>query len=198
MPRRGGPLQSPTVDRLSARADGLRRRSVGGGEVFTGDLADRALKALGARAMTVDQAIVMPQGFDPNQREDAALFAHEQYHLKHSGGEGAHHARDSEEIAARAQERMVLHTSTGGVESHEASHQKGDTGTPSTASSAATGTTSSSQTKGPHAARGFEVMTSRGMSRDEIVRRLVGDVMHGLDQARERAEERHANKRGLT
>ena len=185
------------VDRLAARADGgnLRRTSVGGGEVFTGGLATRALKALGARAMTVDNAIVMPESFDPSKREDKALFAHEDYHLKHSGGEGANDGRDGEEIAARAAERMVLHTSAGGVESHEASHTQDNTGAPSAEPAGRQGT--SKAAKGPHAGRGFDVLTQRGLNRDKIIQMLTDQVMRGLDEGRQHSEERGGGKKGL-
>ncbi|MFN7146937.1 MAG: DUF4157 domain-containing protein, partial [Myxococcota bacterium] len=118
---RGG---SPTADRLAARAErnGLKRSAMpGGGEVFTGEVASRALKSLGARAMTVDKSIIVSEDFDPSKPEDQALFAHEQFHVDHSGGAGTHEHRDAEEVAARAVERMVLHRArAGGMESHEA------------------------------------------------------------------------------
>lgn len=187
---------SSTVDRIAGRAagDNLHRRAVSGGEVFTGALATRALKALGARAMTVDKSIIMPEGFDPSKPEDKALFAHEDYHLKHSGGEGANTGRDHEETAARATERMVLHTSRGGVESHEAAHTQDNTGAPSAESS---NTARGSQTKGPHAGRGFETLARRGLSKDKIIDMLVNQVMSGMDEAKQHAQERHANKKGF-
>lgn len=188
---------SPMVDRLAARADGgnLRRKSVGDGEVFTGGLATRALKALGARAMTVDNAIVMPESFDASKPEDKALFAHEDYHLKHSGGEGANDSRDGEEIAARAAERMVLHTSSGGVESHEAAHTKDNTGAPSSDTAGKQG--GSKAASGPNAGRGAGVLAKRGLNRDQILRMLTDQVSRGLDEARQHAEERGGGKKGL-
>ena len=111
-----------TIDRLASRAQkpGLQRKQLAsGGEVFTGALASRTLDAMGARAMTVDRSIIVSEDFDPNKPEDAALFAHEQYHLEHSGGEGTNSGHDHEEQQARAVESMVLHRShAGGAEMH--------------------------------------------------------------------------------
>ena len=81
----------------------------GGGSVYRGEVASRALKAVGARAMTVDRSIIVSEDFDPARPEDQALYAHEQYHVEHSGGEGGHSVRDAEEVAARATEAMVFH-----------------------------------------------------------------------------------------
>lgn len=199
MPRRGELPPTPTADRLAQRAEpgGLHRRGVSGGDVFAGSLATRALQALGARAMTVDNSIVVNDQFNEHKPEDKALLAHEQYHLRHSGGEGAHEARDGEEIAARSVERMVLHTSTGGVESHEAGHQRGGTGVPSTPNAESGGARSGQHHKGPNASRGFGVLVSRGLNRDQILQMMLQQVMHGLEQGREHADERHAGKKGL-
>jgi len=165
--------------------------------VFAGGLANKALEALGARAMTVDGSIVVKDQFNEGRPEDKALLAHEQYHLRHSGGEGAHEARDGEEVAARSVERMVLHTSTGGVESHEAGHQRGGTGVPGTPKAETGGARSGKQVKGPNASRGFGVLTARGLNRDQILQMMLQQVMHGLEQGREHAEERYAGKKGL-
>ena len=48
----------------SARAPLQRRSMPGGGEVWEGPLASKALKALGARAMTVDSSIIVGDDFD--------------------------------------------------------------------------------------------------------------------------------------
>ena len=199
MPRRGESTLSTTADRLAARAERghLRSQSMDGGEVFSGGLATRALGALGARAMTVDNSIIVGEGFNPSNPADKALFAHEQYHLQHSGGEGTHNARDAEEIAARAVERMVLHTSGGGVESHEASHTIDTTGTPSAGSSDARGTDPDANSSGPNAARGFGVFRGRGMRRPDIVEMLARQVLNGLNESRDRSQERGGGKKGL-
>jgi hypothetical protein len=100
-----------------ARGDALRKQETpDGGEVYSGPLAKAALQAVGARAMTMDQSIVVDEGFDLANPEDQALYAHERFHQIESGGAGAEGARDSEEIAARAIERMVLHRAKRGDE----------------------------------------------------------------------------------
>jgi hypothetical protein len=100
-----------------ARNAGLSSKKMAdGGEVFTGNLASRALKAVGARAMTMDGSIFVNEGFG-NTPEDMALYAHERVHESGSGGHdhGDHnHGNDPEEMAARAVERMVLHKARAG------------------------------------------------------------------------------------
>jgi hypothetical protein len=193
---RGG---SPTAERLASRAErgALKRSSMpGGGEVFSGDLASRALKTLGARAMTVDRSIIVSDDFDSNRPEDQALFAHEQFHVEHSGGQGSHEHRDGEEVAARAVERMVLHRArAGGSESHEASHAVPDTET------AAKGGHGSSkrqnQENDSDAQRGYEMLLAQGMDRTAIIDRLAHDVIQALDHGRDGALERFADKKGF-
>ncbi len=106
-----------TTERLMARSAGLSRRSMpDGGEVYHGALATRALKAVGARAMTMDGTIFVNEGFG-NTPEDMALYAHERVHYEGSGGydHGDHnHGQDPEEMAAQAVERMVLHKARAG------------------------------------------------------------------------------------
>jgi len=101
-----------TAARLSER-DGLRKRSLpGGGTVWQGPLATEALESLDARAMTLDQSIIVSEDFDPSSAEDQALYAHEQFHVQQGDhGAGGHHIHSAEEIAARAVEGMVLHRS---------------------------------------------------------------------------------------
>jgi hypothetical protein len=106
-----------TATRLVARAArGLQRKDIGGGEgeVFSGPLASRALKAMGARAMTLDETVIVDEGFSTDSSEDQALYAHELVHAEGSGGAGAVGSRDSEEVTARAVESMVLHRSVMG------------------------------------------------------------------------------------
>jgi hypothetical protein len=107
---------SKLTTRLMARQGGLRRRAMpDGGEAYTGATATRALRALGARAMTMDRQIFVAEDFDPNDPEDAALYAHELHHQMESGGvHDGHSTHDAEEAAAQAIERMVLHRSAMG------------------------------------------------------------------------------------
>jgi acetylornithine deacetylase ArgE len=104
------------LTRLSSRGEtGLFRRQMrDGGEVFSGPTASRALKAIGARAMTMDHTIFVDEGFDQENPEDQALYAHERLHQLESGGTDDHGDHDAEEVAARAIERMVLHRSAKG------------------------------------------------------------------------------------
>jgi hypothetical protein len=199
---RGG---SPTAERLAARAAGAGRGGTGGlersampggGEVFSGDVASRALKTLGARAMTVDKSIIVSDEFDPGRAEDQALFAHEQFHVEHSGGEGTHEARDGEEVAARAVERMVLHRArAGGAESHEAHHAVPGGASPAGATSASQKQTSAEQD--PSAQRGYEAMVAQGMDRYAIVERLAHEVIQAIEHKRESGLERFADKKGF-
>jgi hypothetical protein len=111
---------TPLAQRLMARnagGPGLHRVSMpDGGEAYSGPLANRALKALGARAFTVDKSVIVDRAFDRAKGEDQALYAHERFHQRESahkaegGEEGASHGgKDAEEMAARAIESMVLH-----------------------------------------------------------------------------------------
>ena len=105
------------ISRLTNRVDsGLHRRSLAdGGEVYSGPLAQQALRAVGARAMTMDNTIFVAESFDPSNPEDQALYAHERLHQMESGGmDEGHGSHDQEEIAARAIERMVLHRAQSG------------------------------------------------------------------------------------
>jgi hypothetical protein len=92
-------------------ASGITRKQMAdGGEVVTGKLVSKTLQAVGARAMTLDKTVFVPEGFDPDDPEDQALYAHEEYHRNKSGGEEEHGSgHDEEEKQARAIERMVLH-----------------------------------------------------------------------------------------
>ena len=209
MPR--DPSSSGTVNRLASRAEGgradrkaLRKQSMpGGGEVFTGDLASRSLKAVGARAMTVDRSIVVSDDFDPSKPEDQALFAHEQFHLEHSGGAGTSEHRDAEEVAARSVESMVLHRARhGGAESHEAHHavpggsllsggdRAGPAGPGGKGKDKEEDESSASQ-------RVYVSLTGTGLSHDDIVAKLAHDAIQSLDYQRDLRLERYADKKGF-
>ena len=102
--------------RLMSRADpGLnRRRMPDGGEVVSGPVATRALQAVGARAMTMDNTIFVDESFDDSDPTDQALYAHERHHQMESGGTDLHAHHDAEEQAAQSIERMVLHRAEAG------------------------------------------------------------------------------------
>jgi hypothetical protein len=116
MSKRSSPGGS-VASRLETRGQGglYRRQVPGGGEVYTGPTASRALRALGARAFTMDRQIFVAEDFDPSKPEDQALYAHERHHQLNSGGDGAARSyHDAEEKASRAIERMVLHRASQG------------------------------------------------------------------------------------
>lgn len=210
MGRSGTPGMS-TANRLASRADrkALSRQSMpGGGEVVKGALASRALEALGARAMTVDRTVIVSDGFNPSLAEDQALFAHEQHHATHSGGENSGAARDAEEVEARAIEAMVFHRAASG--GYEAGYEQGANDRPSSNSwndnsqnsQRHTAGTQGSQDKPdanqaePDAGRGYEAMIHQGMShadiRDDLVRRALG----ALDEAGQVRQDRGSEFKG--
>lgn len=196
--KRGG----STIGRLTSRMDGLQRRSMpGGGEVFSGEVATRALRALNARAMTVDRSVIVSESFSPSRAEDQALYAHEMHHVENSGGEnGNHSARDSEEVAARAVERMVLHRfERGGMESHEASHATGPSGF-----GGVNGTGSDGNTPGanrgegnPQAQAGYHTLRRQGLSHMAIVDRIAREVVQAVDASRDNKFDRGGDKKAL-
>lgn len=102
--------------RVASRDGGLMRRTMSdGGEVYSGPLARRALRALGARAMTMDHTILVDDDFDESNPEDQALYAHERFHQMESGGaDHSNDLHDAEEMGAQAVERMVLHRAHAG------------------------------------------------------------------------------------
>lgn len=175
----------PTLtSRLHARnASGLHRRSMpDGGEVVSGPTARRALRALGARAMTMDHTIFVDEDFDVSRPEDAALYAHEQHHLHESGGADADHGpRDAEEIAARAIERMVLHR-----------RQRGEA-LDTVLRDAREGRLSVDDTPGEGDADPrsvYAALRAGGRSHEEIVMELTRQVLDSLAEADEQARRR--------
>ena len=184
----GGGVLERMVDRLDP--SGLVRQIMpGGGEVFRGDIATRALKTLGARAMTVDRHIIVADDFNPNDPDDMALFAHEQHHAKHGDGEGGgggHNFRDAEEVAARAAERITREV-----------HKRADPDT----QSQGTGHTDSPELRAAlakqisNAAKGYHQMMEQGHSRAEIVEELARHVNNALDERAALLDERHGRKK---
>ncbi len=171
----------------SARAPLQRRSMPGGGEVWEGPLASKALKALGARAMTVDSSIIVGDDFDPSSPESQALYAHEQYHQQVSGGAGSHHAHDAEEQAARAVEGMVLHrAATGGTEvgtSYAGAALQPQPSGPDEAGDAGEGGDPSQ----PDPEQGYQALLAQGMEHQDIIDKLASacvDVLDEQDRAR--------------
>ena len=107
----GGKLSA----KLAMRSSLHRVTMEDGGEVYKGPLANKALSAVGARAMTLDETIVVGDDFDPTSSEDQALYAHERVHQLESGGDDhPNDMHDAEEVGARAIERMVVHRRASG------------------------------------------------------------------------------------
>lgn len=161
-----------TSARLGDR-DGLRKRTLpGGGTVWQGALATEALDTLDARAMTLDQSIIVSEDFDPSRAEDAALYAHEQFHVDqgdHSAG--GHHIHSAEEIAARAVEGMVLHRAASGgseapAEGGEASPQDG----PKKAAE-------------PNPMGGYSALLGEGLNHNGVIEELARFVVDEMDKA---------------
>lgn len=200
------------VDRIEDRLDRTELRRVAmpdGGEVYRGELASRALESLGARAFTVDRTIIVGDDFDPYEAEDAALYAHEMYHVEAGdggGGGGAENFRDAEEIAARAVESLVLQrAAAGGIEAGYAAGagarkgglQSGEDG----ASIGATGKNPTDQDDGRHGdptpEDGYSALLNQGMTHDEIVEQLTRRVLRMMDEQAELKDTRAGNNKGF-
>lgn len=174
------------TSRLHARnAPGLHRRSMpDGGEVVTGPTARRALRALGARAMTMDRTIFVDEDFDTSRPEDAALYAHELHHQRESGGmHDGHGAHDAEEAAARAIERMVLHRRARGEDLQQVLRDVRDGVEP-----AADDPTDPADPDDPVAA--YAALRAEGHSHAELVIELTRRVLDTLAESHERETRR--------
>jgi hypothetical protein len=160
-----------TSARLGER-DGLRKRTLpGGGTVWQGELATEALEVMDARAMTLDQSIIVSEDFDYSRPEDAALYAHEQFHIDqgdHSAG--GHHIHSAEEVSARAVEGMVLHrAATGGGEA-----------APSPGGGSSGG---GQKPQEPKPMAGYNAMVKEGLNHLGVVDELTRFVMTEMDTA---------------
>lgn len=186
------------TDRLTQRLERgeLERVTVPGqGVAYRGDLATRALDAVGARAMTLDRHIVVADDFDPNRAEDAALFAHEQYHADQGdgqGGGGGENYRDAEEIAARAVERMVFHRMKGGYEGGDAPGAGGGSaperqsgGQQIAAGAPRADEKPEMKNRAPDPGKGYAAMRAKGMSHLDIVEELARRVVDAQDAGSE-------------
>ncbi len=187
------------TDRLAQRLERgeLERVSVPGGQgvAYRGDLATRALDAVGARAMTLDRHIIVADDFDPTRAEDAALFAHERYHAEQGdggGGGSGDNFRDAEEVAARAVERMVLHRMKGGYEGGDAPGAGGGAaperqaeGRPIAAGAARADEKPEMKNRRPDAGKGYAAMRAKGMSHNDIVEELARRVVDAQDSGTE-------------
>jgi hypothetical protein len=184
MRRKRKALGESMADQVDKRR-GLKNRRIGHQEVFTGELADQALGALGARAMTVDNEIVVNNQFNANQAEDQALLAHEMLHQEFSGGVAGSSMRDAEEIAARSVESMVFHRAKNGDSSpipRKASElleeSKGKTGGANSAKIA----DGEADNEKPKSEKGYQTLTERGFSHEMIVQHLTFKVMDEMER----------------
>ncbi len=200
------------VDRIEDRLERTELRRVAmpdGGEVYRGAVANRALEALGARAFTVDRTIVVGEDFDPYRAEDAALYAHEMYHVEAGdggGGGGGENYRDAEEIAARAVESLVLsRMAIGGVEAGYAAGagarkgnlQDGNSGAGIGARPGDAGSAPEDTNGDPTPEKGYEAMVSQGMEHRDIVDQLTRRVLRTLDEQVESRNSRQGNNKGF-
>ncbi|MFH1462869.1 MAG: DUF4157 domain-containing protein [Pseudomonadota bacterium] len=180
----------------SSRAPLQRRTMPGGGEVWEGPLATRALKALGARAMTVDSSIIVGDDFDPSTPESQALYAHERFHQEVSGGAGSHQGLDAEEHAARTVERMVLHrAASGGTEAGGAFSGAAIHDLPTSPDSGAEPGQGEVE-RAPDPSKGYEAMVSQGMSHAEIVDKLASACIGSMDALSAARHERGGDIKG--
>jgi hypothetical protein len=200
------------VDRIEDRLDRTELRRVAmpdGGEVYRGAVANRALDALGARAFTVDRTIIVGEDFDPYRAEDAALYAHEMYHVEAGdggGGGGGENFRDAEEIAARAVESLVLsRMAIGGVEAgyaagagaRKGSLQDGESGAGIGARPGDTGSGPEATDGDPSPEMGYQAMINKGMEHRDIVDQLTRRVLRTLDEQVESRNGRQGNNKGF-
>lgn len=203
-------LGEATGGKLASRLERkqLQRMSMpGGGEVFKGPIASRALKAMGARAMTLDRSVIVGEDFNAARPEDQALFAHEQHHLNAGGGEGGHNGRDAEEAEARAVEAMVFHRAAaggyeGGYEDRGGAAQGNaygahdqNSGQARSGTNNADDTSASNSTKADPG-RGYMAMLAEGFNHQDVVDDLARRAMAALDEREQVKTDRQTDKKG--
>jgi hypothetical protein len=193
---------SPLARRLFSRAEsgGIYRRSgPGGGEVFAGPTVQRALKAIGARAMTMDDSIFVAEDFDASRPEDQALYAHERHHqLEGSGAGGLTGAHsDAEEQAARSIERMVLHRSQAGEDFGSILRDVEANGEAAAEapSSGKTGQKMRQDGAEDEARAALAALLASGRTEDDLARELARDVLTTLSESEARTRMRTASGR---
>ena len=186
------------------RNGGLRKDTASHGDVFSGELADQALDAVGARAMTMDGEIIVNSNFNLSDAEDQALYAHELYHQSRSGGAAGDKIRDAEEIAARAIESMVFHQAGGGrsdalpTNIEDLFQQAENPSTPSTTEGETTSTvTSAFEDGGASATLGYQALREQGMTHAEVVYMLAQMMIDQHDQSQDFTRQRGGGQRGF-
>jgi hypothetical protein len=205
----GAGITSRLASRME-RGDLSRTSVAGGGEVYSGRVATRALRALGARAMTLDRSIIVDEDFDMSKPEDAALYAHEQYHAEHGdghGGGGGENFRDAEEIAARAAEAIAYRQAKGGVEAGGTPGAGPGSGSPHGGSDDAGGgvtpggPASSAKADGnartaPDPGKGYQALRDQGYTHFEVVDSLARKVINTMDDAEVVKNDRQGHLKG--
>lgn len=196
MAKRSSPGES-VVHRLADRSQGgLSRRTMpGGGEVYSGPTATRALQSLGARAFTMDRSIFVAEDFNPEDPADAALYAHERHHQLNSGGDGAAQGfYDTEELAARAIERMVLHRSEAGedfgailrdVNANIYRHERDVVLRDKVSGTESTGGGGKNSSGSDEAQRAYKALLAQGKDHRQIVNMLADQIVAELSQTNE-------------
>ncbi len=170
------------ADRLFRRRNLKRGRGPDGGEVFQGPAATRALKALGAKAMTVDGSIVVADDFDPSSPEDAALYAHEQHHVEMGDTRATHPVHDAEEQAARAVQQLTFHR----MISREAeAGGGGDAG--------GGGEDGGDEAAGDPVAEAYDRLVGQGFSPQQIEQLVAERVVQLLEEKKELGEQRFSD-----
>ena len=200
MRRKRKSLGESIADQFDERR-GLRNKRVGNQEVYSGQLADEALGALGARAMTVDNEIIVNNNFNVNQAEDQALLAHEMIHQEFSGGVAGSSMRDAEEIAARSVESMVYHRSKNGDSNpipRKASELLEDSNT-SKAGGSESAKTNEAERKNEHpkAEKGYQILKERGFTHEMIVQHLTFKVMDEMERKNAENYDRSGHIKGF-
>ncbi len=181
-------------ERLSARLASRRseelHRSTGpdGGEVYSGGLATRALRAIGARAMTMDNTMFVADDFDAADPQDQAIYAHEQVHMEGSGGSDTHVERDAEEVAARAIERMVLHRASAGEDFGSIMRDITSQGIQRAADASPEPPGEEDGGNTAEAAAAYQALLDQGKSHAQIVRDLSRFVINSLAEQEEKTK----------
>ena len=193
-------------DDILSRASDLRKTKASHGDVFSGELADEALGAVGARAMTMDGEIIVNSNFDLSNAEDQSLYAHELYHQARSGGAAGNKIRDAEEIAARSIEAMVFHRAGGGRSDAlptniEDLFQEAET--PAAPAQAAdiestTDPVKAKQDGGPSAVAGYAALRKQGMTHQEVIYMMTQMLLKEHDEHDEFQRQRGGKGRGFS
>lgn len=192
------------VPQVQKKSKDLSATAASHGDVFQGGLADQALNAVGARAMTMDGEIIVNSNFDLSSADDQALYAHELYHKKHSGGQAGSTVRDAEEIAARSVESMVFNSATGGRADalpgniDDLFSAAEDVSPPSESEAKNKGATmQGSKSTHPSAAEGYNALRRQGKTHDEVVKMLVDTLLENHEQKRQDEINRGGAFKGL-